>query len=267
MSDLISSVSNLLREAAEMHIMPVFGKRESNPQEKSPGEWVTAADKASEAFLEPALRLLIPNSSVVGEEAASADPAVLNRLTNEGNVWLLDPLDGTANFATGVSPFAVMVALVQNGNTVASWIFDPIANQFSVSEKGSGSWINDQRIEVNNVLPEVSHMDGAVLRRFLPEELADHIVEVEDGFARLTLGSKCAGFDYPDIAKGSMHFALYWRTLPWDHAPGVLFLQEAGGFVARPDGSAYRVADHARPGLLVARNEQIWSMVRSTLLI
>jgi 3'-phosphoadenosine 5'-phosphosulfate (PAPS) 3'-phosphatase len=120
--DLISSVSNLLREAAETCVMPIFGKRESNPEEKSPGEWVTEADKAGEAFLEPSLRSLIAGSLVVGEERASADPSVLDLLTDNGNIWLIDPLDGTSNFAKGDSPFAIMVALIRSGDTVGSWI-------------------------------------------------------------------------------------------------------------------------------------------------
>lgn len=267
MSDLISSVSKLLREAAETCVMPVFGKHEANSKEKSPGEWVTEADRACEAFLEPALRSLITGSLVVGEEAASADPTVLDRLTDEGSVWLIDPLDGTSNFASGISPFAIMVALIRHGETVASWMLDPVSDRLSVSENGSGSWINGERMVVSEDSPELKAMNGAVLRRFLPVELAEHVDRVEKRFAKLSLGSKCAGFDYPAIANGSIDFALYWRTLPWDHAPGVLFLQEAGGYVARPDGSEYRAADHARSGLLVARNKEIWATVNSNLSI
>ena len=246
--------------------MPVFGKREANPEEKSPGEWVTEADRTCEAFLEPALRSLIPGSLVVGEEAASADPSVLDQLASDGNVWLIDPLDGTSNFAQGIPPFALMVALVREGNTIASWILDPIANQLSISEKGSGSWINSKQIKVGKDSSEISQINGAVLRRFLPKELAERVTAVEGQFANISMGSKCAGFDYPAIANGSIDFALYWRTLPWDHAPGVLFLQEAGGHASRPDGSEYRVADHARFGLLVARNKETWLRVKSTLL-
>lgn len=247
--------------------MPVFGKREANPEEKSPGEWITEADRASEAFLEPALRSLVPGSLVVGEEAASANPSILDRLSSDGDVWLIDPLDGTSNFANGVPPFALMVALIHKGDIMASWILDPVANQLSISEKGSGSWINSEQITVNEDSPELNIMNGAVLRRFLPQELAEHVTSVEGRFANLSVGSKCAGFDYPAISNGSMDFALYWRTLPWDHAPGVLFLQEAGGHATRLDGSGYRVADHARPGLLVAHNKETWSRVKSTLLL
>jgi len=149
-------------------------------------------------------------------------------LRDDGSVWLIDPLDETSNFASGISPFAIMVALVRNGDTVASWILDPVADQLSVSENGSGSWINGERITVSEDSPELTIMNGAVLRRFLPQELAEHINTVEKRFANLSLGSKCAGFDYPAIANGSMDFALYWRTLPWDHAPACLVLARSG---------------------------------------
>ena len=246
--------------------MPVFGKREANPEEKTPGEWVTEADKAAEAFLEPALRSLIPGSLVVGEEAVSVDPSILDQLTSDGNVWLIDPLDGTANFADGKAPFALMIALIRNGYTVASWILDPVADQFAIAEKGTGAWINRERITVGRDWPELGAKTGSVPRRFLPKEISERVNAVEGQFAQLSPGSKCAGFDYPAIAMSTLDFALYWRTLPWDHAPGVLFLQEAGGYASRLDGSEYRVTDHERPGLLVARSRETWSKIKTILL-
>ena len=266
MPDLISSVSNLLREASESCVMPVFGKLEANAKEKSPGEWVTEADKASEAFLEPALRALIPGSTVIGEEAASVNPKILDSLQSDGYIWLVDPLDGTSNFAHGVSPFALMIALVKDGTTIASWILDPVANQLAVTEKGSGSWINNQQIAVNDNSPELNLMNGAVLRRFLPVEIANQVNDAQERFANLSAGSKCAGFDYPAVANRALDFILYWRTLPWDHAAGVLFIQEAGGHAARLDGSEYFVADHSKSGLLVAHNKVTWLKVNETLL-
>lgn len=265
MPDLIFTVSDLLREAAETYVMPVFGKQAANPKEKSPGEWVTEADKACEVFLERALQAVIPGSFVVGEEAATANPKILDRLISDGSVWLIDPLDGTSNFARGISPFAVMVALLRDGDTVASWILDPVSNQLAVAEKGAGSWINNEPIKVSENSSDLNLMKGAVLRRFLPPELAKHIMTIENSFANVSLGSKCAGNDYSCVARGAMDFVLYWRTLPWDHAPGVLFLEEAGGVATRPDGSAYRAADHSKSGLLVARNRETWAKVKSTL--
>lgn len=261
--DLILKVSDLLREAAEIHVMPVFGKRDLNPLEKAPGEWVTEADRSCEIFLERSLRSLMPGSLVIGEEAASADSQVLSRLDRNESIWLIDPLDGTSNFASGKSPFAIMVALLDCGVTVASWILDPVTGKIAVAQKGSGAWIDGEPITVSQASPPLEKMNGAVLRRFLPPEISERVTAAEHFFAELSPGSKCAGFDYPAIATGAMDFALYWRTLPWDHIAGVLFLQEAGGYAARLDGSEYLASEHARSGLLVAHNEGTWSQVQS----
>ena len=96
-----------------------------------------------------------------------------------------------------------MVAYVRGGVTVASWIFDPIANQLSVSEKGSGSWINDLPIKVDQESRELIQTTGAVFRRFLPPELVEHVDYIEDQFANLNAGSVCAGFNYPAMVQGS----------------------------------------------------------------
>jgi len=78
-------------------------------------------------------------------------------------------------------------------------------------------------------------------------------------------GLRCAGHEYPSIAQGRQNFVLFWRTEPWDHAPGALFMSEAGAHVARPDGSPYRPLDGGQ-GLLVADNQANWNAVAQLLL-
>lgn len=263
--DHLNAVSDLLKIAGAEAIMPVFRSREANPKEKTPGEWVTTADNATEEYLTSKLLSLLPGSVVIGEEAASSDPTIIEKLIREENIWLVDPLDGTANFASGVEPFATMIALLKNGETVAAWIFDPVTKRLVVAEKGSGTWINGDRINVDRKDLDLSEMNGAVLRRFLSQDFQRHITEVEGEFAQLSVGSKCAGFDYPDICVGASHFAMYWRTLLWDHAPGVLILEEAGGIAQRLNGDRYLARDYQRNGLLAARNVDIWNSSRERL--
>jgi fructose-1,6-bisphosphatase/inositol monophosphatase family enzyme len=258
MTNLMDAVSQLLSEAADAAVLPVFGRPEAAAEEKAPGEWVTVADRAAESFLAPRLTALLPGSVVVGEEMASADAGILARLTSSGDVWLLDPLDGTANFAARTGPFAMMAALVRHGETAASWIFDPLSGQLACAEHGAGAWLDGRRIVTDSTGAPIAALKGAVLRRFLPRALAGHVASTESRFAQLSSGTGCAGADYPAIVTGAQDFSLYWRTLPWDHAPGVLFVCEAGGAARRLDGSPYRPAQHARPGLLVARNIAIW---------
>lgn len=262
MADVMDAVAGLLREAADTIVLPVFGKRGAAPEEKAPGEWVTTADRAAEAFLSPRLAGLLPGSVVVGEEAAAADAGVLGRLGCAGQLWLLDPLDGTANFAAGRGPFAVMAALVENGELTASWILDPLTGRLARAQRGSGAWAGDRRITTDPAPVPAAELKGAALRRFLPGDVAARVSAVQPRFAELTAGSGCAGADYLAIAAGVRDFTLYWRTLPWDHAPGVLLVREAGGAARRLDASPYLPAQHARPGLLVARSESVWDDVR-----
>lgn len=265
MSEVITKVAELLREAAAQFVLPVYGEREARPEEKSPGEWVTTADRAAEAFLAPALVSLLPGSLVVGEESASSDERILVRLTAKGWVWLLDPLDGTANFAAGVEPFSMMAALLRDGEAVVSWMLNPVSETLCVAEVGSGAWENQKRVSTDWQDCPPEQLSGAVLRRFLPELMKDHIAAVEGKLAGVSPGSRCAGHDYPGIASGELDFALYWRTLPWDHIPGALFLAEAGGKVARLDGTPYVASEHERPGLLAARSEGVWMRLRDLL--
>jgi fructose-1,6-bisphosphatase/inositol monophosphatase family enzyme len=262
----MDAVPQLLREAADAAVLPVFGRREAAAEEKAPGEWVTVADRAAEAFLAPRLTALIPGSVVVGEEMASADAAILGHLASDGDVWLLDPLDGTANFAAGTGRFAMMAALVRHGETVASWILDPLSGRLAAAQRGAGSWLDGRRVMTSTGTAPTAVLTGAVLRRFLPDALAEHVASAAPRFAELSPGTGCAGADYPAIVTGTRDFTLYWRTLPWDHAPGVLFVGEAGGAAQRLDGSPYRPAEHARSGLLVARNTATWHQAHRTLI-
>lgn len=263
---LIDKVETLMREAAAAAILPSFRcLATTDIEEKAPGEWVTIADREAERMLAAGLTALLPGSSVIGEEAVAVDEAVLSRLGDDGPVWLVDPLDGTANFAAGRGPFAVMVALLRGGMTCASWMLDPLSGIIAVAEAGGGSYLGGTRITASAGCPNGASLRGAVLTRFLPAEIRSGVERRASAIGAVLPGFICAGREYPAVVTGERHFALFWRVLPWDHAPGVLFAQEAGAAVLRLDGSAYRAVDR-RPGLLVAQNEAVWHQVRTTLL-
>jgi fructose-1,6-bisphosphatase/inositol monophosphatase family enzyme len=263
---VIDAVAALLRAAAAQVILPAFQQLgEDDIEEKAPGELVTVADRRAEEIITAGLLRLLPGSVVVGEEAVAADPALLGRLADGGPVWLVDPIDGTANFAAGRQPFAVMVALLRDGVTEASWILDPSTDSLGVAVAGVGAYVDGVAVRTSADVPPAAELRGAVSARFLPPELR---ASVEAGAGRLGdvwSGRRCAGREYLDMVLGRQHFALFWRTLPWDHAPGALLLRAAGGVVRRFDGTAYDPTD-GRTGLLLAGNERIWSTVRDALL-
>ncbi len=128
-----ATVQRFVEETAAEEIMVRFRRlAEHEIRAKEGGELVTAADIASEARLTRLLQDYLPGSLVVGEEGTSERPEVLELLQGAGPVWLIDPVDGTGNFAAGRPTFAVMVALVEKGVILASWIHEPSLERTAV---------------------------------------------------------------------------------------------------------------------------------------
>lgn len=262
-SSLIEPVGHALRELATTLVLPRFRRlRDDEVMEKSPGEIVTIVDREVEHALTPLLQGLLPGSRVVGEEAVAENPALLEQL-DRGWVWLLDPVDGTANFAAGREAFAMMVALLRDGEAVASWIHAPLADTLSVAERGAGAFVDGISLRTSDIRPDATRK-GVVKTRYLPLDFAAALEAGEGGVAAFAPGSGSAGIDYPALARGDWRFLLYWRTLVWDHVPGSLFITEAGGHAARLDGSRYLAAD-PRDGLLVAPSVEAWREARALL--
>lgn len=262
---MIDQVADLLREVASSTIMPRFkALGPADVDEKSPGEIVTIADREAEEIITPRLLALRPGSHVVGEEAAALDPSLLLDL-DQDSVWLVDPLDGTANFAAGRPPFALMVALLSFGETVAAWMLDPVSGALAVAERGGGAWLAGERITAPGGSPGSAGLRGAVFTRFMPREVRATVHSRTSAIGDALPGYMCCGAEYPAIATGQEDFALFWRTLPWDHAPGALFLTEAGGHVARLEGHGYRPGDGTE-GLLAARSQEVWADAHAALI-
>nr|MDT0662498.1 inositol monophosphatase family protein [Micromonospora sp. DSM 115978] len=263
---MIDEVGALMREAAARAILPAYRRLGADDvTEKAPGEVVTVADRQAEQIIAAGLTELLPDSTVVGEEGVADAPETLARLDLPGPVWLIDPLDGTANFAAGREPFAVMVALLRDGVIEASWILDPMADRLTVARAGAGAYTDGVGLRAPDAAPPVATLRGMVTTRFLPPPMRATVRARAGRLGEVLVGHHCAGREYPDIVAGIQHFAIFWRTLPWDHAPGALLLHETGGVARRFDGSAYEPGD-GRSGLLVAANDRIWHEVRETLL-
>lgn len=133
------AVSDLLAEVAEQVILPRFGTLESDQvEEKRPGDLVTVADREAEVVLAQRLRADDPHALVVGEEGVFVDPSCLDLLAGAEHAWVIDPVDGTRNFARGSADFAVMLAELRSGVTVRSWIWQPVHRLLYVAERGAG---------------------------------------------------------------------------------------------------------------------------------
>ncbi|MFL6115587.1 MAG: inositol monophosphatase family protein [Catenulispora sp.] len=262
---MLDQVGELIREVAATIVLPRFRHLAADEvHQKSPGDLVTVADQEAERALTRGLTALLPDSVVVGEEAVAADLKVLRRIGDDGAVWIVDPVDGTNNFAAGKTPFAVMVALVRDGEPVASWILDVVDDHLTVAEAGSGAYRDGVRVKTRTDDPGAAALHGVVARHYLPPDLRATATANAPAFGAVTNGHHCAGYEYPAVATDEQQFALFWRILPWDHVPGALIVREAGGTVLHLDGTPYRPTDSER-GLLVAPNDEVWRTVRDTL--
>lgn len=255
MSPLDRSVLDLMRTVTEEIILPRFRNLASHEIiEKAADDLVTVADREAEAALEEGLAKIDPSLAIVGEEAAHADATVLEALSDD--CWIVDPIDGTHNFAHGHAPFGIILAQASGGECQSGWLYDCLSGRFCHAQRGEGAFVNGDAITARTTGQE--QPVAAISRIFLTEEqraqvdrkLAPHYSMVEI--------PRCAAEQYPRLALGENDVSSFKRTLAWDHAAGVLWLNEAGGKAARLDGSAYRVDEQSKPGLVGASSPAIW---------
>ena len=266
-----AEVATLLREAARAEILPRFRRLAQGAvrAKSGPLDLVTDADEAAERIIEAGLARMFPGCVIVGEEAAAADERVLDRIAGADLAFVVDPVDGTANFASGTPLFGCMAAAVVRGEIVAAWIHDPLGDDTAIALRGQGAWIADAEgrhmsdLRVAAPAPPEA-MVGAISWSYLKEPLRSRVASRLSRFAGI-VGFRCAAHEYRLTAGGHAHLQLYNRLMPWDHAPGWLVHREAGGYSARFDGSAY-LPTHRDGGLICAPDRASWEAAHETLL-
>lgn len=244
----------LLRDVSHTVILPRYQKLATHEiHAKAADDVVTIADQEAEDMLAEGLAR-IAHLPVVGEEASHADATVQDRLA--GDCWIVDPLDGTRNFARGKPPFGILVAMASGGVAHTGWIYDCLTDRFCVAHEGKGAFVNGEKISARPTgeTPPVA----AISLIFMDPARRDAVkVALDDRFRQVDV-PYCAAEQYPRLALGVNDVSIFERTLAWDHAAGVLWLNEAGGKAARMDGSPYRVDEWARKGLIGAASPAIW---------
>ncbi|MBL7241282.1 inositol monophosphatase family protein [Komagataeibacter rhaeticus] len=264
------AVVRMMRGAARRHVMPSFRclDRTDIRAKSGPLDIVTVADEATERDLTTALQAVWPAALVVGEEAVAADPAILDGLATAGLAFVIDPIDGTANYAAGVPLFGVMVSVVVDGQAAGGAILDPVCDVAAFAAHGQGAWLEEgggitRPLHVAPPVP-AREMAGNASWRYLPPDLRDVVTHNLPRVAG-SWDFRCAAHEYLMLVDGRCHFLLFNRTLPWDHLAGWLIHAEAGGYSAHFDGSPYRVTDRSG-GLLYAPDRESWQALRDLLL-
>lgn len=262
----IERLAAILRQAARDEIMPRFRRLDEGMVQTKANAFdlVTEADEAAERVITAAITDHSPNTVVIGEEAVSANPNLLRGHFEDRTVIYVDPVDGTGNFAGGLPLFAVMAAVVENGETVAGVIYDPLGDDFVMTERGCGTWQvfpDGRRIRQKFADPvPLSEMGGLASTSYLPQDVRRTVLG-NMSKVKMFASYRCAGHEYRLAAGGNVHFLMYNKLMPWDHVAGALMMREAGAHVARFDGSEYRPS-HLEGGLLVAPDAESWQELR-----
>ncbi|MDR0284959.1 MAG: inositol monophosphatase [Propionibacteriaceae bacterium] len=240
----------ILTVAAEI-VMPRFGTLQAGDvAEKHPGDLVTIADREAEAAIARAIRDLRPTAFIVGEEQVFADPTSLDGLATAEDAWVIDPVDGTRNFANGSPNFAIMVAHVRAGTTVEGWIYQPVNQAMYQAESGAGVRLGGEPVVRRAARERL--LGSAYVRLATPPDVID-----------LVRGASACGIDYPRLVEGEFDFLLYREGKPWDHLAGALMTVESGGRSATLAGDDYRPGVTCAPLSVVPADQ--WELVRTAL--
>ena len=194
---------------------------------KGPGDFVTASDKKVEKILIDELQKARPNYSILSEEIGKIN-------NDESFKWIIDPIDGTANFLHGIPHFAISIGLEHDGEIICGIIYDPIKDEMFVAEKGNGSYLNNQRIRVssrskleNCIIFTGGPKSGVKNRELFLKEYNNVSSKVLTSIRKL--GS--ASLDMAYVAAGRCD-GFWQRNLKyWDIAAGIILVRESGGFV------------------------------------
>ncbi|MDX5569223.1 inositol monophosphatase [Streptomyces sp. ID05-04B] len=237
-----ADVEEAVRRAAAAEIMPRFRQLAAHEvdEKNGPHDLVTDADRNAELYLTKALGALLPGSVVVGEEAVHADPATYEAIQGGTPVWIVDPVDGTRQFVHGDDGFCTLVALVRHGVLLASWTYAPARGLLATAVRGGGAFLDGERLFAGPPEPgrdltvATSHPD------YTTDDQKRALLGLwTDGAAPRACGS--AGLEYLAVARGELDATAFSWEAAWDHAAGLLLVEEAGGAHLTLTGEPFRV--------------------------
>lgn len=247
--DLVDAAVATAEEAAQL-LRRLPTPSPSAWAEKGPSDFVTEVDREAEHLIAEALQRRVPGSVVRGEELTPDAQAAENEV-----IWIVDPLDGTANYLHGYPQYAVSIAAVADGQLAAGVVADVTRQLTYRAWRGGGAWLGSRRLAVSSLVES----RWALVGTGHPFKRLDLLDGYQRQFAAVMRGSAgvrrtgSAALDLADVAAG--RFDAFWELelAPWDVAAGVLLIREAGGVVTTLDGNP----DVIRTGAVVAGNPSL----------
>ncbi len=261
-----TSLINLVRRAAKAEILPRFRNLGADDvaTKSSAHDLVTEADTGAEAMMARGIQAMFPHALVVGEEAATVDAKLKEKIGEAELAFIIDPVDGTWNFVNGLGVFGVILSITRFGKPVFGLLYDPLADDWITAEEDSPAEFT-RAIGTTRPLRvseggELGDLSGFTHYNYLPQDAKPGVAGALPGLGR-AMSLQCSCHEYRILARGGADFLFSGTLNPWDHAAGVLILQRAGGVVRMLNGDDYTAM--ANQGyILAAPNEATWSKLR-----
>ncbi len=219
-------------------VLKHYSNREKFVELKGRANLVTVADKESEALIIDAIHQRYPHHSILAEESGASTGSD----SSEGK-WVIDPLDGTTNFAHQFPFFCVSIGFEQNGQILCGAVYDPVRDEMFSGGAGLGSFVNGERLRVSDALK----LSDALLMTGFPYNMRDHLDTLMAQFRAFLFESQAvrrggsAALDLCNVALGRCDG--FWETnlQPWDTAAGKIILEEAGGRLSNFNGAPFSI--------------------------
>jgi len=220
----LEKLRQIVINTAREELLPRFTRVSRN--EKADGSFITEADLAAQQRIETELKKHWPDIACLGEEMSEAEQDSLIK-DQSRPLWILDPLDGTSNFAASLPFFSISLALLYQGEIVLGLVYDPSRDECFSARKGVGAWLNDTALGQHRPLGPLKKATALVDFKRLPSQLAHRLLDDTPFSSQRSHGS--VALDWCWMAAGRCHVYLHGKQKLWDYAAGYLVFSEIGG--------------------------------------
>ncbi len=245
MDELVFKIADAVKKCSK--IMININEDLGIEQKEGIGNFVTRYDKEVENNLRKELLAIIPDAGFFGEEGEEK-----SKILENGYTFIVDPIDGTTNFARGLDMSTISVGLLKDAKPFIGVCYNPYRNEMFIAQKGKGSYMNGEKLHVSNkkLTEGLVYMGSAAYYEELKDKTIDMVsklIRVANDFRRF--GS--ASYELCLVAAGHVEALYEMRLQPWDIAAGVLMIEEAGGKVTTIDGGEII---YSEPTSIIASN-------------
>jgi len=260
MQEILQTLEKLIKQHAAEQIMPRFNQVTYSL--KKDGSLVTEADSAMQQAMINSLQMNWPEYIVLGEEMTEEEQQAQLDSGAEG-MWVLDPLDGTSNFASGIPIFSVSIALVINHEVVLGIIYDPTRDETFSAIKGEGAWLDGQPLKAQSEREFLNQCTAQIDFKRLKPEMRVCLSREHPYASQRNFGS--GALDWCWLAAGRCQIYIHGGQKLWDYVAGQLILTEAGGIAKTFAGDEVFIKSLTPRSVMASVNQPLFKQLQKYL--